>query len=161
MKNFLIVTLIMSLLIAACQQSNLQKNCKQDSECVSISEVACYKECEPNEDPECSYVSLCESYKVFSQTKNPACEKAVFCKKPQQIKCIKGQCTSIECESDSDCKSITELGCVLPCENEKKSCILCPSVNVNTRNATCEELWSICREPSKIVCESYRCKSIV
>jgi hypothetical protein len=162
MRIHLIFMMLISIFLISCTSTvdsnhDFQYSCKLDSDCVSAAEIGCYT----TNNGFVEY-GICPA--VNKDKFQPLCDKGpVQCREPFSIICHKGMCKSIECEKDSDCVSVTEVGCYLNCKSEEgRDCSgnnMCPAVNKNTFEPICDELVG-CNEPSKIVCENNECKSL-
>jgi len=162
MRIYLIFMILIVIFLISCTNivdGNIdpQFSCNKDSDCVSATEIACYKANNGFAEYE-----ICPA--VNKDKFDPFCLASPYpCREPSSIICDNGMCKSIECETDSECVSATEVGCYVACNPEEgRDCSLndlCPAVTKNTFEPVCDKPFP-CNEPSKIVCENNRCKSI-
>lgn len=162
MRIYSIFILFIVILLVGCNNVKTESNtdsqfsCEKNSDCVSATEIGCYIA----NNGHAGY-DICPS--VNKNNFKPKCLETDTCREPWKIICGKGVCKSIECEKDSDCLSATKVGCYVECNpNEGRDCSLndlCPAITKNTFEPACTKPF-VCREPSKIICENNKCKSI-
>jgi hypothetical protein len=160
MRPYLIFIIVIVIFLIGCTNivnTNVdhQFSCKIDSDCVSATEIGCY-----TVNNGFAGYDICPA--VNKDNFKPQCRETEVCRDPLKIICDNGMCKSIECETDSECVSATEVGCYVACNPEEgRVCSLidlCPAV-AKTFEPVCDKPFP-CNEPSKIICENNQCKSI-